>query len=157
MIILDVEASGLHQDSYPIQIAWVNTENGDEDSFYIKPDEEWHHWDLVAEGIHNITRKLLDDVGLPANIAAQRLVDRVGKDTTIYTDAPEFDGFWLGRLFDTVLIPDVSLKVDSVYSLCQYQEEVYQLNEIMSKQDRPHDALSDCYMIWAAVKQVIGC
>jgi hypothetical protein len=157
MIILDVEASGLHEDSYPIQVAWLNTDTGEEDSFYIKPEEEWTYWDINAEDIHNIPRKLLDDVGIPADLAVKRLLSSLGKKVDIYTDAPDFDGFWLSKLFGAVLVdPEVNVKVRSVYEVCQYQEDFYALQEIMHSQERPHDALEDCRMIWQAIKEVVG-
>lgn len=156
MIILDVEASGLHEDSYPIQIAWINTDTDEEDSFYIKPEEDWTYWDINAEDIHNIPRKLLDDVGLPVDLAVKRLITGVGKDVDIFTDAPDFDGFWLGRLFNSVLMdPEVKIRLHTVYEVCKYQEDFYALQEIMHNQERPHDALEDCRMIWDAVKQII--
>lgn len=45
LTFLDIEATGIHEDSYPIEIGWVDTE-GNESSFLIKPIPEWTHWDL---------------------------------------------------------------------------------------------------------------
>ena len=157
MIILDVEASGLHDESYPIQVALYDSESGDSESFYIKPAESWVYWDEEAQTIHNIPRKLLDDVGISLDESVKRICDFMAQknETVMYCDAPDFDGFWLNRLFTEVDYGDANLSIDNVLSICDHKEEIDQIIDIMRKQNRPHDALDDCKMIWEAVREVM--
>ncbi|MEH6628750.1 MAG: hypothetical protein V7739_20100 [Motiliproteus sp.] len=55
MIIVDIEASGLSPDSYPIEIAWVDTRTDACDAFLINPETaccDWDYWNYDAEKIH---------------------------------------------------------------------------------------------------------
>jgi len=152
MVILDIEASGLHDDSYPIQVAWLNPKTGEEDSFYITPEDEWTYWDENAEEIHKIPRERLYQEGIPADLAVRRILNKLGDDIIVYSDAPEFDGFWLSRLFETVeLEPHVNVNVHGVHTLCETHAQLEAMITIMMHQKRSHDALDDCRKIWEAV------
>jgi hypothetical protein len=157
MIILDIEASGLSEESYPIQLALLDSDTGDSLMFYIKPAEDWIHWDETAQDIHNITKHLLDNVGIDVDDAVKRIIEFMTDkgENTMYCDAPNYDGFWLSRLFDAAYPVEVHYRVDHVISICDSKEEADQILDIMSKQDRPHDALEDCELIWDAVKEVM--
>ncbi|UZE94500.1 hypothetical protein [Alkalimarinus alittae] len=62
MIIFDVEASGLSDDSYPIEVAWQDSNDPEcFDSFLINPNETWKHWDDYAE-IDNALMTLENDI-----------------------------------------------------------------------------------------------
>ena len=37
LICIDLEASGLGAESYPIEVAWVNDDTGEHDSFFNQP------------------------------------------------------------------------------------------------------------------------
>ncbi len=56
-------------------------------------------WDKRAERLHGITPKMLSDMGLGAAAACDR-VSAALDGATVYSDAPDWDGFWLMRLFD---------------------------------------------------------
>ena len=75
MIIFDVEASGLSDDSYPIEVAWQDGTNEDLfDSFLIKPCDSWVHWDDYAEQeIHHISRNTLHSEGISITESCIRL------------------------------------------------------------------------------------
>ena len=101
MIIFDVEASGLSDASYLIEVAWQDSDDPDcFDSFLIKPSESWTHWDDYAEQeIHHISRNTLQLDGISTTDACIRLNTKLaGK--TIYSDAVEYDQKWLLKLFD---------------------------------------------------------
>ena len=101
MICIDLEASGLARESYPIEIAWKCTKSGASDCFLINPDTvpEWHYWDECAEELHGIEPDMLQREGISADQACFRLNRALaGKD--VVSDAVEYDGFWLRRLFD---------------------------------------------------------
>lgn len=157
MIILDVEASGLSEESYPIQVALLDSETGDSLMFYIKPTDDWIYWNEEAEEIHNITQKLLSDIGIDVDEAVTRITEFMveKKESTMYCDAPDYDGFWLKRLFDAAFSVEVQFNMDHVVGICEYKEEAEQILEIMAQQNRPHDALDDCKLIWAAVKEIM--
>jgi hypothetical protein len=140
MIILDCEASGLAQESYPIQIGWVNMFTKEEDSFYIRPAEDWVHWDEHAQDIHNIPRKLLYDVGLTVEQAAKRLTKSLG-ECPIFTDAPAFDGFWVTKLFEEAKLP-LPFDFHSVYALVE-EDKIEETRTELQSSLRPHDALDD--------------
>ena len=57
-IIVDVEASGFGQHSYPIEIglAWNRKKRY---CSLIIPEDDWTHWDEKAEAVHHITRDSL--------------------------------------------------------------------------------------------------
>lgn len=95
---IDVEASGLDmQQSYPIEIAWVDS-LGNADSFLIRPSPEWTYWEPKAETIHGISREALIRSGLSVEQAAERLSDALGLEM-VYSDAPDFDAQWVDTLF----------------------------------------------------------
>lgn len=82
----DIEASGLDEASYPIEIGW-SLPDGRTRSFLIKPEPEWTHWDEAAEDLHGISREELEKSGLPPdafsllsrNISMKRLRMRCGE------------------------------------------------------------------------------
>lgn len=156
MIIFDIEASGLSGDSYPIQIALYDPERNETLVEYIRPHDTWTYWDDVAEDIHKIPLQLLYDVGKPIDEVVTNIIEFMKQSNThqLYCDAPDFDGFWLSRLYDASTVDGNTWPVEvlHVLNLCQYEEEARHLIHIMQDQDRPHDALEDCKMIWDAVK-----
>ncbi|WP_135077983.1 hypothetical protein [Terasakiella sp. SH-1] len=98
---IDFEASGFGENSYPIEVAWNNAA-GDVSSFLINIDSvpQWTYWDPVAEkDAHGISQKTLIAMGDPISVIIERMNERLAGEV-VYCDAPQFDGFWLKRLFD---------------------------------------------------------
>ncbi|HET7308203.1 MAG TPA: hypothetical protein VFK24_10400 [Gammaproteobacteria bacterium] len=94
---LDFEASGLHPDSYPIEVAW-SLPDGRIETRLIQPHEDWTHWDANAEAMHGISRGELTGYGRPiAEVATAMNAALAG--CTVYTDAVDYDRFWAGALF----------------------------------------------------------
>ena len=80
--VLDVEASGFGRNSYPIEIGFV-LPDGHTFCTLVRPEPHWTHWDAQAEGLHRISRALIEARGLPVPEVAQALnkhqeVPRVG-------------------------------------------------------------------------------
>jgi hypothetical protein len=102
--IIDIEASGLHSDSYPIEVA-VHVD-GVMHVWLIKPLPEWQYWDEIAEELHGLSREHLSRVGVPAAVVAAEL-NRVlaPHGGVVYSDAAPWDGDWLGRLYDSTGVP----------------------------------------------------
>lgn len=100
MIILDVEASGLGSESYPIEIAWAHRFDPTRyDSFLIKPPENWTYWDAYAElQIHGISRDVLASEGILVEEAVARLDESLSGET-VYSDFVPVDRPWVVRLY----------------------------------------------------------
>ena len=101
--ILDVEASGFGPESYPIEIG-VALEPGRRRSFLIAPEPNWTHWDPAAEGVHRITRAVLERHGWQVGDVAGAL-NAVLDGLTLYSDAWVVDKPWLIRLFHAARVP----------------------------------------------------
>src|SRR4051812_36508491 len=112
---VDCEASALKAESYPLKIAWANPD-GSIESYLIRPHWSWTDWDDYAEReIHHISRDTLRAEGRPATEVATRMNEALD-GRVLYTDAPEFDGHWIGRLFEAAgLAPTFTL--GEAYSL----------------------------------------
>jgi DNA polymerase III epsilon subunit-like protein len=98
-LFLDVEASGLHAGSYPIEVGWCGLDLI-ATSFLIRPDVAWTEddWSVTSERVHGITRRQLIAEGIELAEAALRLNAMcIGKD--VISDSPSFDQGWLSRLF----------------------------------------------------------
>lgn len=96
-IIIDVEASGFGNGSYPIEVGVAL----DDDTKYcalILPAEEWEHWDDDAEKVHRIARDILETHGKPIQEVAAHL-NQLFEGKTLYTDAWGVDKPWLATLF----------------------------------------------------------
>lgn len=97
-IFIDLEASSLGDDSFPIEVAW-SMPDGSIENHLIRPRTEWVDWNEYAEReIHHISRAMLTADGKDAVWVAARM-NEVLTGRTVYSDAPEFDEQWLLRLF----------------------------------------------------------
>ena len=125
---IDIEASGLGNTSFPIEVAWNDSE-GAITNRLVKPVADWTSWDPEAERIHGITRDELDAGGIsPAEMCA--LIRESLSGASAYSDAPELERFWLNRLFQAgegvdcpILILGVS-KVPQIRTIC-YERGLY--------------------------------
>lgn len=151
LICIDLEASGLGAESYPIEVAWKNDVTGEQDSFLINPDtaENWNYWDEHAEEMHGIEREELNAKGLDIISACKRLNQKL-KDKILISDAVEFDLFWVTRLFDaTGIKPNFTMAgLDRVLS----KEQRIQFGFLAKAQHRKHRALEDVEDIIACIK-----
>lgn len=96
---IDLEASGLGARSWPVEIGWAFAD-GAADSFLVRPDASWTDdaWDSRAESLHGISREALMRDGVDIKDACGRL-NAALSGVKVYSDAPDWDGFWLFRLF----------------------------------------------------------
>lgn len=109
---IDVEASGLGPDSWPIEIgvAWLDGRKVITHSSLIRPRPEWSNeaWNPRSAKIHGIDREELNDAP-DADEVAQWFRQLVG-DRVLISDAPNHDGMWLERLLreqrEIVLLQD---------------------------------------------------
>jgi hypothetical protein len=96
---LDFEASGLHAESYPIEVAWVAADLSAGYSACIRPTTEWFGlaWSGTSEGIHGLSLEKLQAHGEDVRevaISVSRAFER-----GVLTDNTTMDGLWLRRLF----------------------------------------------------------
>jgi len=96
---IDLEASGLSANSWPIEIGWVVNDH-EAQSILLKPEPNWplSAWDYSAEKLHGISQKRLAQDGINCAQAC-KLVNDALEETDVYSDAPDWDGFWLLRAF----------------------------------------------------------
>lgn len=113
LIIIDCEASGLSNNSYPIEIGIAFKNNSQ--SFLIKPDKDWVDWDFEAEKIHKIKRSELFENGISIFDAAIRMNSQL-RDLKIYSDAVDFEVFWIDKLFSKVGV-ERNFDIESIYML----------------------------------------
>jgi hypothetical protein len=95
-IFFDMEASGLADDSYPIEVGI--TGDGLEYTALIKPHDDWTYWSSASQNIHGISRKLLANEGKDITTVCNEL-NKMFKGQVIWSDS-KFDPFWLEILFD---------------------------------------------------------
>lgn len=156
MYILDIEASGLGPDSYPIEIAWCSLDGERSWSALINPDSagDWEDWDEYAEeAIHGIAREQLRREGRDAVTVARELEQQLGGEE-VFSDAVPFDDFWLRRLFGVAGShnPVRLQQLETIYCH-RYAVEIV---EALSEFDPPHRALADCQGMAKLVRSVIG-
>jgi hypothetical protein len=109
---VDVEASGLGAKSWPVEVGWAFA-CGKARSFLIRPDPGWdpQAWDPRAENLHGISRALLLEKGAAVGEVCEAVNDALG-GSDVYSDAPDWDGFWLSRLFTTAQVKPAFLLRD---------------------------------------------
>lgn len=105
-IFLDIEASSLLPDSFPIEIgfAWISDRNIRSGAELIKPVPQWDMstWLPKSEAVHGISRQELDRSGLPPEKVAQWILDGIGDASAVVSDAPSYDQRWLDMLLETI-------------------------------------------------------
>jgi hypothetical protein len=108
-VFMDFEASGLTEDSYPIEVAWV-LEDGTAETHLVRPAPHWTAWTASAEETHQISRQTLEEKGEPADAVARRVIEALsGHD--LYASAPEWDGKWLSDLLEAGGFPREALSL----------------------------------------------
>ena len=107
--MLDVEASGLGRNSYPIEVGYV-LPDGHAYCTLVRPETHWTHWDAGAERLHRIPRAIIEARGLPALEVARKLNAQLSGQV-VYSDGWANDYSWLGALFDAAeLVPRFKLE-----------------------------------------------
>lgn len=156
--IIDVEASGLHVESYPIEIAILL--GGVVHSWLIKPAPQWQYWCPRAEAIHGISRTELNHKGLDLKSVANEL-NALMKDNTgiLYSDADRWDDDWINTLYTQTGIKQ-SFHVLSIYDLFEkehdpaFQGHIRRLST--SGKYRRHRAGEDVQMIYEAYTKTVN-
>ena len=97
---VDVEASGLGPYSWPIEVGW-GFHGHEPRAVLVRPHEGWsmQAWEKPAESLHRISPHELVAAGRTALDVALGLNAALA-DADVYSDAPDYDSFWLYRLYD---------------------------------------------------------
>ena len=156
--IVDVEASGLHPDSYPIEIAVLV--DGRMHAWLIAPEPDWTYWDETAEGMHGIARKELIESGIDALQVARELNDVLERSNgTLYSDAAPWDAEWIATLFAAVGL-ERSFQVLQIERLMTEAQRsaFHEISQSLAESGdyQTHRAESDVRMIHAAYHQALG-
>ncbi len=101
--VIDLEASGLSSQSYPIEVGIV-LDTGQRYQSLIRPLEDWTHWDPSAEALHGISRAELLKQGRPIRKVCEE-INELCLGQTLYSDCWVFDNSWLNNLFARAGIP----------------------------------------------------
>ncbi len=104
---IDLEASGLGPASWPIEVGWC-FERGKPQAHLIRPAEDWkaEAWDKGAEALHGIPIDKLRKSGRTPEDVCEGL-NRALAGVSVYSDAPDWDGFWLYRLYKAAGVKQV--------------------------------------------------
>lgn len=117
--IIDFEASGFGRGSYPIEVGYVLPQ-GASYCTLILPPPHWQHWDAQAEGVHHITRELLQRHGKPVAAVARQLNEQL-HGQTLYSDGWSNDYSWMALLFDEAEMAP-AFRLDNLRTLLQESE-----------------------------------
>jgi hypothetical protein len=147
--IIDIEASGLHFDSYPIEVAILV--DGRRKSWLIKPEPKWQYWCNIAEGMHGITRERLQKEGLEAARVAIELNEFLGgSKAAFYSDAAYWDADWMDTLYFSINQVR-QFHIDSIFDLLNdVQQAQYKIEKerlAVSGRYRHHRAAADVEII----------
>jgi len=95
--ILDIEASGLSEQSYPIEIGFYHS---DTQCFcaLIKPAVHWEYWSTEAESLHGLTRDIITRRGQSTRDVAKEL-NALLQGKTVFSDGWAVDSTWFKKLF----------------------------------------------------------
>jgi hypothetical protein len=156
-LIVDVEASGFGQTSYPIEIGLALT-NNERYCSLIRPPDSWTHWDKKAQAVHHITRDILLKSGKPIHKVALELNAILGH-ATVYSDGWCVDKPWITKLFGQAGIA-MSFHVSPLEMiLSEPQMTIWHATKdriiAQSDQDR-HRASTDAYFIQETFVQTLA-
>lgn len=101
LYFVDLEASGLHDGSYPTEVGWCRHDLRAGGSLLIRPAPAWRDgpWSAEAEQVTGIDQRTLGRHGLAPRTVAERLNAELA-EAALYSDFPRGDGRWLQVLFE---------------------------------------------------------
>jgi len=153
---LDIEASDIHPDSYPIEIG-ILLPDGESYCSLIKPESQWSHWSDKAEAVHGISRQEICKHGKPVAEVAHSL-NRCLDGKTVYSDCWVLDHPWMIRLFQVANIKPTFILSDVMY--CLSEQEYDQLGSVKRAIElelnlERHRATNDARVLQLAVERIL--
>lgn len=104
MIFIDIEASSLDADSWPIEVglAWREGGRTRAAARLIRPEPDWPMsvWSTESAAVHGVTLadlRAADSAPTVAGWTMEMITDR-----RVVSDAPSYDNFWLDRLLQAM-------------------------------------------------------
>ena len=137
-IFLDCEASSLADNSYPIEVAW-NNEDGSIESYLIniyRYPSDYDDWNRHAQSLHGITKQYLSEKGKEPQFVVDRMEEKL-RGKKLLTDAPDWDGFWVKRLYESVN-QKCELEFGNAIGLFHYLEPYNYIYESQARQLSGH-------------------
>ena len=101
IVMLDIEASGLGDQCYPIEVGIVRAADLSGWSALIRPAWSWRRngrWEPKAEALHGISLAEVEAEGWDVVDVARALNEQL-TGMVVFSDAADFDGHWLEMLF----------------------------------------------------------
>ena len=147
-IIIDVEASGLGKNSYPIEVG-VALSGSEKYCTLIQPALRWTDWDAEAEKVHRVPRDILETYGRPVREVALRLNELLAAKV-LYSDGWVVDKPWLTMLFHAAGVNMEFWVSPLEYILSDFQmEHWHQIkNELIETNNiTRHRASADAWLI----------
>jgi len=120
-IILDIEASGFGNGSYPIEVGFALPDKSTH-CYLVKPEPDWNHWNIGAEEVHGIKREILLEKGLPVKEVAEQLNQYLANQT-VYSDGWGYDLSWTSLLFAAADI-NMQFRIETLYTLLEEDQLV---------------------------------
>lgn len=150
--LIDIEASGLGPESYPIEIG-ISLGAHHLESWLINPEwvDEWIDsggWDELSETVHGLTPETLSEQGEDPLRVVSALNRRLA-GMTLYSDGAEYDREWVRRLFAATLLRP-AFEIRSVYAWAAERHgrsAVATLKASLEGAERPHRARGDLIVI----------
>lgn len=104
LAFIDLEASGLSETSFPLEIGWTKDGISIKD-YYIKPDPEWERssWSKVAQGLHGIHLADVEYAGSDAKFIAKEINSDLN-GSLVLSDSISHDLKWVNMLFKSANI-----------------------------------------------------
>lgn len=154
--VIDIEASGLHAESYPIEVGIVLS-NGKTYEALIQPLESWTHWDESAEALHGISREMLKREGRNAFDVCEE-INRLCAGKVLFSDCWIYDYSWLQKLFGyTGILPrfqcspmEAVITEEDLIDWAAHKEEYARQAQI-----RSHRALNDAIIISETLERLV--
>lgn len=151
VLTMDIEASGLTDESYPLSIGVAGNEQ--RWIWYVTPLGEWVEWCEVAAGIHGIERDFLLSQGRDSFLVAREM-NAIFKGRTLMVNT-EWDQRWLAKLFDEsdVRCAFEVKRLDQAFSadICT------SINDAFESADIPHEADKDAATLREAIIAAMLC
>lgn len=133
----DFEASGLQDDSFPIEAGWAFPIGDiDVESLLIRPTSYWtlDKWDEEAAAVHAIRYETLVADGEDVGVVAQRM-NKALRGKVVYSDCVSQDEGWLRKLYFAAGIrPEFALT---------FGDPWVEAAQNLQSDDDPHPALAN--------------
>jgi hypothetical protein len=160
---LDIEASGLQTQSFPLQIAWCDVQ-GISRCYLLKPSAKWdvESWDVNAETLHGISLFHAQQNGMDCVVVAKELNAHL-QAMTVVSDGVAFDSNWLSMIFASAGIEPLFKIQDAYHWLgkCVWDQKLNPQAALDAIKDdegckgRNHNALDDAKLLMEALASVI--